>query len=80
MCTCTCDLLTSWWKRVGPRPPTLASYPILLACNALTNMLTSSLGFTGHLPRVYEEAHKFHHYLHGSTAFDAHIYGSGTKH
>lgn len=31
----------------------------------------------GHLPRVYEEAHKFHHYLHDSTAFDAHIYGSG---
>lgn len=31
----------------------------------------------GHLPRVYEEAHKFHHYLHDASAFDAHIYGSG---
>eukprot|EP00164_Ancoracysta_twista_P008197 GFYU01011783.1.p1 GENE.GFYU01011783.1~~GFYU01011783.1.p1 ORF type:complete len:411 (+),score=76.87 GFYU01011783.1:236-1468(+) len=30
-----------------------------------------------HLPRVYEHAHKFHHYLHGTNAFDAHIYGSG---
>lgn len=30
-----------------------------------------------HLPQVYEHAHKFHHYLHGTTAFDAHIYGSG---
>lgn len=29
----------------------------------------------GHLPRVYEHAHKFHHYLHDTTAFDAHIYG-----
>ncbi len=30
-----------------------------------------------HLPIVYPHAHKFHHKLHGSTAFDAHIYGSG---
>ncbi|KAL6070981.1 Fatty acid hydroxylase domain-containing protein [Balamuthia mandrillaris] len=30
-----------------------------------------------HLPRVYESAHKFHHYLHDTNAFDAHIYGSG---
>ena len=30
-----------------------------------------------HLPRVYEHAHKLHHYLHDSTAFDAHNYGSG---
>lgn len=30
-----------------------------------------------HLPLVYEQAHKQHHYLHGTTAFDAHIYGSG---
>mmetsp|Transcript_62596 Transcript_62596/g.146901 ORF Transcript_62596/g.146901 Transcript_62596/m.146901 type:complete len:535 (-) Transcript_62596:114-1718(-) len=31
----------------------------------------------GHLPVVYQHAHKMHHYLHDSTAFDAHIYGSG---
>jgi len=31
----------------------------------------------GHLPVVYQNAHKMHHYLHDSTAFDAHIYGSG---
>eukprot|EP00928_Gymnodinium_smaydae_P037922 TRINITY_DN26269_c1_g2_i1.p1 TRINITY_DN26269_c1_g2~~TRINITY_DN26269_c1_g2_i1.p1 ORF type:complete len:545 (+),score=82.84 TRINITY_DN26269_c1_g2_i1:63-1697(+) len=31
----------------------------------------------GHMPRVYPHAHKMHHYLHDSTAFDAHIYGSG---
>jgi hypothetical protein len=30
-----------------------------------------------HLPGVYEHAHKFHHYLYDSTAFDAHLYGSG---
>jgi sterol desaturase/sphingolipid hydroxylase (fatty acid hydroxylase superfamily) len=30
-----------------------------------------------HLPNVYGDAHKFHHYLHDTTAFDAHIYGSG---
>ncbi len=30
-----------------------------------------------HLPRVYEHAHKAHHYLHDTTAFDAHLYGSG---
>ena len=30
-----------------------------------------------HLPRVYEHAHKLHHYLHGTMSFDAHIYGNG---
>jgi hypothetical protein len=30
-----------------------------------------------HLPKVYEDAHKLHHHLHGSTSFDAHIYGNG---
>merc|ERR1712037_297203 len=30
-----------------------------------------------HLPKVYEHAHKLHHYLHGTLAFDAHIYGNG---
>ena len=28
-----------------------------------------------HTPIVYEQAHKFHHALHGTTAFDAHVYG-----
>ena len=27
--------------------------------------------------QVYEHAHKLHHYLHGTMAFDAHIYGNG---
>ncbi|CAK0842889.1 unnamed protein product [Prorocentrum cordatum] len=31
----------------------------------------------GHMPIVYQHAHKMHHYLHDSTPFDAHIYGSG---
>ena len=32
----------------------------------------------GHLPVVYSQAHKFHHVLHGSSAFDAHsIFGNG---
>lgn len=30
-----------------------------------------------HVPIVYQHAHKMHHYLHDSTAFDAHVYGSG---
>merc|ERR1711915_42264 len=30
-----------------------------------------------HLPKVYEHAHKLHHYLHGTLAFYAHIYGNG---
>jgi len=30
-----------------------------------------------HLPKVYEHAHKLHHYLQGTLAFDAHIYGNG---
>ena len=30
-----------------------------------------------HIPFVYEHAHKFHHFLHDSTAFDGHLYGSG---
>ena len=30
-----------------------------------------------HLPKVYEHAHKLHHYLHGTISFDAHIYGNG---
>jgi len=30
-----------------------------------------------HLPEVYFDAHKFHHFLHDTTAFDAHIYGNG---
>eukprot|EP00047_Mylnosiga_fluctuans_P007399 m.253066 g.253066 ORF g.253066 m.253066 type:complete len:422 (+) comp18135_c0_seq1:29-1294(+) len=30
-----------------------------------------------HVPGVYQDAHRFHHALHDTTAFDAHIYGSG---
>lgn len=30
-----------------------------------------------HLPKVYDHAHKLHHYITGTTAFDAHIYGNG---
>jgi sterol desaturase/sphingolipid hydroxylase (fatty acid hydroxylase superfamily) len=31
----------------------------------------------GHCPAVYAHAHKMHHYLHDTTSFDAHVYGSG---
>jgi len=31
----------------------------------------------GHIQQVYPDAHRFHHYLHDCTAFDAHIFGSG---
>lgn len=30
-----------------------------------------------HLPHVYPDAHKFHHFLHDSSPFDAHLYGFG---
>jgi len=30
-----------------------------------------------HLPLVYQDAHKFHHFLHDASPFDAHLYGSG---
>ena len=30
-----------------------------------------------HVPHVYCEAHRMHHRLHSTTAFDAHVYGSG---
>eukprot|EP00933_Yihiella_yeosuensis_P072129 TRINITY_DN80436_c0_g1_i1.p1 TRINITY_DN80436_c0_g1~~TRINITY_DN80436_c0_g1_i1.p1 ORF type:complete len:440 (+),score=48.20 TRINITY_DN80436_c0_g1_i1:37-1356(+) len=30
-----------------------------------------------HIKQVYPDAHKFHHFLHDCTAFDAHIFGSG---
>jgi len=31
----------------------------------------------GHCPVIYSHAHKMHHYLHDTTSFDAHIYGTG---
>jgi len=31
-----------------------------------------------HLPHVYQDAHKFHHRMHDTTAFDGHIYGAGS--
>jgi len=31
----------------------------------------------GHLEYVYADAHKFHHYVHDTSPFDAHILGSG---
>ena len=60
-------------------------------CLGLTDMLAKAISHhwmhwaelfysqhrIGHLPKVYEHAHKLHHYLHGTNAFDAHIYGNG---
>ena len=31
----------------------------------------------GHIPIVYQDAHWFHHHLHDTTSWDAHIFGSG---
>lgn len=45
-----------------------------LPCFAVTFYLEHRIG---HCPVVYTHAHKMHHYLHDTTAFDAHIYGSG---
>ena len=42
-------------------------FPILFYCEHRIN----------HCPIIYAHAHKLHHYLHDTTAFDAHIYGSG---
>jgi len=30
-----------------------------------------------HLPVVYQDAHKMHHYFHDASPYDAHLYGSG---
>ncbi len=32
-----------------------------------------------HLPHVYQDAHKFHHFLHDSSPFEAHLYGFGAS-
>merc|ERR1711971_1499900 len=45
-----------------------------LPCFGVTFYLEHRIG---HCPVVYAHAHKMHHYLHDTTAFDAHIYGSG---
>ena len=45
----------------------LPSFPILFYTEHRLN----------HCPVVYQHAHKMHHYLHDTTPFDAHIYGSG---
>eukprot|EP01035_Chromulina_nebulosa_P026510 gene26510-34714_t len=52
------------WLVANAAPPT--SYP-----------LDSQPHRLAHLPGVYLQAHKAHHFLHDATAFDAHIYGSG---
>ena len=41
------------------------------------NCLFYNVHRLGHLPNVYGDSHRFHHYLHDATAFDAHIFGSG---
>jgi hypothetical protein len=60
-------------------------------CFGLTARITDRIAKTGynwttlfypqhrvaHLPVVYQQAHKFHHVLNGTTAFDAHLYGTG---
>lgn len=45
----------------------LPSFPVMFYCEHRIN----------HCPVVYAHAHKMHHYLHDTTAFDGHIYGSG---
>eukprot|EP00927_Polykrikos_kofoidii_P053904 TRINITY_DN48427_c0_g1_i1.p1 TRINITY_DN48427_c0_g1~~TRINITY_DN48427_c0_g1_i1.p1 ORF type:complete len:604 (-),score=72.55 TRINITY_DN48427_c0_g1_i1:122-1690(-) len=51
---------------------------LLDACGAPGNAVTFYVEHRlGHMPIVYQHAHKLHHYLHDTTAFDAHIYGSG---
>lgn len=45
----------------------LPCFPVLFYCEHRIN----------HCPVIYQNAHKMHHYLHDTTAFDAHIYGSG---
>ena len=45
----------------------LPGFPVMFYCEHRIN----------HCPVVYAHAHKMHHYLHDTTAFDAHVYGSG---
>ena len=39
--------------------------------------LTYHVHRLSHLPTVYQHAHKLHHHLQGTTAFDATLYGWG---
>ena len=41
----------------------------------LPKVILLTLAFTSIFFKVYEHAHKLHHYLHGTLSFDAHIYG-----
>eukprot|EP01084_Bolivina_argentea_P238017 399895_1 len=57
---------------------------ILHITASINNYLAEYLGVSyyllhrmQHIPHVYADAHKFHHYLPDSTPFDANIYGSG---
>lgn len=65
-------LLTVVIKRYGLYQKTLrlCRWPCFVICFYVEHRI-------GHLPVVYQHAHKMHHYLHDTTAFDAHIYGSG---
>mmetsp|Transcript_125687 Transcript_125687/g.222726 ORF Transcript_125687/g.222726 Transcript_125687/m.222726 type:complete len:429 (-) Transcript_125687:71-1357(-) len=65
-------LLTKWAVNSGFKTAALHAlglpcFPVLFYCEHRV----------GHCPFIYQQAHKMHHYLHDSTAFDAHIYGNG---
>ena len=45
----------------------------------LPKVILLTLAFTRIFFKVYEHAHKLHHYLHGTLSFDAHIYGGSEK-
>ena len=55
-------------KQRALRATGLPCFPDLFYCEHRIN----------HCPIIYQHAHRQHHYLHDTTAFDAHIYGSGT--
>lgn len=66
------SLLSRYMEQAGhfERLLRLAGWPCFPICFYVEHRI-------GHMPHVYQHAHKMHHYLHDSTAFDAHIYGSG---
>jgi len=64
--------LVDWMFGLTPRISTLVSH----SCMHWSEIFYIQHRMA-HLPKVYEDAHKIHHHLHGSTAFDAHIYGNG---
>lgn len=70
----TVALLVDWYFNLTEK----ISYMISKQTRLDSSCLFYHMHRIAHLPRVYQHAHKLHHHLQGSNAFDAHhLYGSG---